>query len=359
MQADFHYAVIYVLSRLTGFSQEDAKIISYSSQYVDDATNGGFIKFTNHPMYYRINSAHALRDISNLDDLANQHSWMPFHFLPGNQPADHNRLGFVSRLICRENSLVAQDMVKEAFLYKSDENGLHRLGVTLHVYADTWSHQGFVGIKHDINHITNLYDEESVRDFGCLIRAKIDDLTDIFGCEIIDKYLALGHGAALTCPDEPWLKWSYTDYFGSRIYVDNTERFMRAVDHIYMVLKRYYLGDPIAQVEPLDTSIRNKIQALFEKFTDPDGQTRNLLWLDKIRENHFGFGAEDISYVSKGIGSWKFHALGTENEFDSADDLYIYKDTFPLSDWKKLHDAIKDHWSFVIFKLLPDHGVIF
>jgi hypothetical protein len=130
MQRDFHHGVIYVLSRVAGFSPEDATIIAYSSQYVDDATNGSFIKFTNHPMYYRIKSAHAMKDFCNLDDLANQNSWMPFHFLPGNLQADDTELGFVSRLICRENSSVAQDMVREAFLHKSDENGLHRLGVT-------------------------------------------------------------------------------------------------------------------------------------------------------------------------------------------------------------------------------------
>lgn len=359
MQRDFHYAVIYVLSRVAGFSSEEAAIISYSSQYVDDATNGGFVKFTNHPMYYRIKSAHTMIDSSNLDDLANQNSWMPFHFLPGNQPTNNGKLDFVSRLICRENSPVAQAMVREAFLHRNDANGLHRLGITLHVYADTWAHQGFVGIKHNVNHIRNLYDEDNIRDFKSLIRAKIDDIKDMLGCEIMDNCLALGHGAALTCPDEPWLKWSYTDYSGSPIYVDNTERFMRAVDNIYLVLKQYSLGDPTAQVEALDTSIREKIQTLFEKFKDPDGNARNQLWLDEIQANYFGFGKEAVSYTPKGVNSWKSIALDTSKEVDSADDLFIYKNSFLQSNWKHFHDALKDHWSYVVFKLLPDHEVIF
>jgi hypothetical protein len=134
---------------------------------------------------------------------------------------------------------------------------------------------------------------------------------------------------------------------------------MRAVDNIFQTLKQYFLGDPTATVDPLDISTRDKIKTLFETLNDPDGNTRNQLWLDKIREDYFGFGAENVFYAPKGFGSWKYFGLGTEKENDSADDLYIFEDTFLQSDWKKFHDAIKDHWHFVTFKLLPRHGVIF
>lgn len=63
MQIDFHHAVTYVLARLAGFSGDESEIISHASQYVDDATNDGTVKFTNGAMYSRISSAHKIIDL--------------------------------------------------------------------------------------------------------------------------------------------------------------------------------------------------------------------------------------------------------------------------------------------------------
>lgn len=37
MQKDFHYCLIKVLAKNSGFSEDDAQIIAYSSQYTDDS----------------------------------------------------------------------------------------------------------------------------------------------------------------------------------------------------------------------------------------------------------------------------------------------------------------------------------
>lgn len=74
MQIDFHYDAIYVLARYAGFNREEAIIIAHSSQYVDDAENGGIIKFTNYPCYYHIRTAHEILDKDNLDEMANLYS---------------------------------------------------------------------------------------------------------------------------------------------------------------------------------------------------------------------------------------------------------------------------------------------
>lgn len=44
MQIDFHHATTYVLARMASFPHEEADIIAYSAQYVDDCTNGGLLK---------------------------------------------------------------------------------------------------------------------------------------------------------------------------------------------------------------------------------------------------------------------------------------------------------------------------
>ena len=59
MQIDFHHAVTYVLARLAGFPHDDAHIIAYAAQYVDDANNSGLIEFADvAPPFYHIASAH-------------------------------------------------------------------------------------------------------------------------------------------------------------------------------------------------------------------------------------------------------------------------------------------------------------
>jgi len=159
MQIDFHYDAIYVLSRYAGFNREDAKIIAHSSQYVDDAENGGLIKFTNSPSYYHIRTAHKIVDKQNSDEMANIYSWVPFHFLPGNVSDEGKGIetSFVSKLVCRENSQIAREMMEECIFRKNDYNGLHRLGLSLHVYADTWAHQNFAGISEKINCTKDIY----------------------------------------------------------------------------------------------------------------------------------------------------------------------------------------------------------
>jgi len=67
MQIDFHHAVTYVLARLAGFNYEQANIIAYSSQYVDDSNCDVFVKFNNGALYKPICSAHKILDYRNFD----------------------------------------------------------------------------------------------------------------------------------------------------------------------------------------------------------------------------------------------------------------------------------------------------
>jgi hypothetical protein len=63
MQIDFHHAAVYALARLAGFVHQDATVVAYASQYVDDATNRGTIVFGNGRRYARIASAHKVLDL--------------------------------------------------------------------------------------------------------------------------------------------------------------------------------------------------------------------------------------------------------------------------------------------------------
>ena len=131
MQIDFHHAVTYAVSRIAGFNHKEADIISYSAQYVDDATNDGCINFDNGATYSRSATAHKMLDYKNFSTLANHRAWVPFHFLPGNdlkQAGQAHDKRFIYKMICRPGSYVAEDMVRDCIIDQNRPYSLHRLG---------------------------------------------------------------------------------------------------------------------------------------------------------------------------------------------------------------------------------------
>jgi len=160
MQIDGHHGATYVAARSAGFTHVEAEKIAYAAQYVDDATNEGLVQFERSVyMYSRIASAHKMIDYNNFMDVKNHLAWLPFHFLPGNGslPAGENSDGGeIAKLVCRPDSHVARDMLRFAFKDRGTLRELQRLGIAMHVYADTFAHQGFVGALCLANQTNNL-----------------------------------------------------------------------------------------------------------------------------------------------------------------------------------------------------------
>lgn len=361
MQIDFHHAVTYVLARLAGFEHAKADVVAYAAQYVDDATNEGLIHFTNGAMYKRTSSAHKMLDYKNFADLANRQVWIPFHFLPGNGglPAGENPAGgFIEKLICKPNSHVAREMVEDCIRDKGSPYALQRLGITMHVYADTWAHQGFAGVAHKVNDISRLDDIDNPG--GALSDRVKDYFGDLFDAEasrLAGDILPLGHGAALSYPDRPYLKWRYQDYKGMPVERDNTLIFMDACDNLCRAMQRFLAGNADAAVPGLQSGDRNKIEYLFRNIRDEDGEKRHKRWLEYIANGYFSFAPTNIAYIEKGQGSWKHAALGTEKSVDAESDRFIYKDAFLKDNWKLFHDALQAHRFYVLHRLLPQYGI--
>ena len=47
-------------------------------------------------------------------------------------------------------------MVRKAIIEQDKPYALHQLGVVMHIFADTWAHQGFAGVMHEINEVLKL-----------------------------------------------------------------------------------------------------------------------------------------------------------------------------------------------------------
>ncbi|RXJ98485.1 hypothetical protein CRV02_13410 [Arcobacter sp. CECT 8989] len=352
MQIDGHYALTYVLSRMVGFEHDKAEIIAYSAQYVDDATNSGIIEFDNGAMFSRISSAHTMEayDLKYyLDAHENHLVWVPFHFLPGNDKlnAGENPDGsFIKKLICTPYSDVAVKMLDACIKDKDKPHFLHRVGITMHVFADTFAHQGFAGVVHDVNKVKNLVCHNYNMSFFDSLKSKT-----------LSRKFPMGHGAALTCPDMPFLNWSYTNGLGEEIKRDNLDLFTNAAYDIFGQLGRVLseLGQEVK--DPIENDM-NQIKKNFENFRSDDGEVRLEQWLKSIKDGDFSFGSVDLNYIPKGIGSWKYNAINQDKEYDKKDEIFEFKDDFINSNWRNFHVALKSHRFDIVNNILPPYGII-
>ncbi|MDH5572323.1 MAG: hypothetical protein OEY89_11190 [Gammaproteobacteria bacterium] len=349
MQIDFHHAVTYVCARLAGFEKPEAETIAYAAQYVDDCTSSGTIYFENKALYNRISSAHKMVDPRNAEELANHQVWLPFHFLPGNgnkKAGEDPDGGFIEKIVCTPDSPVAQDMVRNCIEQKHRAYGLHLLGVTMHVYADTWAHQNFAGVLHIINEVE---DAEEISNSGIF-----DNGLGIWLRDILDDAIPpLGHGRANVFPDMPFLSWKYKTGKNKEITQNNTEQFCTAADKLCIAMKRHKLGNADAAVTGIDQQDMGRIRNLFTGTRIKDGDERHRVWLQAIADGEFSFGREQLGYEPRGNNSWKARALGISHDMR----VHTYKKDFIKSDWKLFHDAIQAHRFTVLHDILPDYDI--
>ncbi len=351
MQIDGHHTLTYVLARMVGFEHVDANTVAHAAQYVDDATNAGNIEFTNGAMFSRISSAHTM-EAYDLKHYLNAHEnhlvWVPFHFLPGNdgkESGENIEGSFIKKLICKPDSYVASDMLDACMKDKDKDYSLHRLGITMHVFADTFAHQGFAGVVHRVNKVKNLICHNYEMDFFDKLKSGA-----------LSRRFPMGHGAALTCPDMPFLKWSYTNGLGDVVKRDNLTIFMEACLNLLEQLGRY-LEEIGKEVKVYKQKDLDQIKYNFENFLSDDGEDRHEKWLESIKIGEFSFGAVDLEYIGKGIGSWKHISINQDKSKDLDDDMFEFSDDFMKSDWRLFHVALKAHRFDLINDLLPKYGI--
>jgi hypothetical protein len=354
MQIDGHHTLTYVVARLAGLGHKDADIVAYSAQYVDEATNKGVIKFDNGAMYHRTASAHKMLDYRNSDELSNHRVWVPFHFLPGNGglPAGENPDGkFIEKLICKPDSYTARDMLRAMMDDKDKDYSLHRLGITLHVYADTFAHQGFSGVNHKINEVSELSCGNAEND-----KSFFESMKNFF----VSSMFPLGHGASLSHPDKPFLTWSYIDGNGQRVERNNHKIFCDAADAMCRAIQCYIANDDSMSLE-LQPGLTEEDKVLIGKlladFISEKGDERHSAWLDAISSGIFSFGPVILEFKPKGEGSWKYQAINQEKKEDKDDDIFPFYPDFLHSNWKLFHDALQAHRFSILHDVLPKYGI--
>ena len=125
MQLDMHYYGTYCMARAAGIRAEDAHIIAYAAQFVDDNAEDDTFILKDGARVDVLATAHHWNQISNVN-LENQRLvWVPFHFLPGNEGDE-----YTERLICRTDSGIAREMVDHSISLADRDFALELMGVT-------------------------------------------------------------------------------------------------------------------------------------------------------------------------------------------------------------------------------------
>ena len=355
MNIDYHYGVIYVVSRIGGLDQKQAQVVAHACQYIDDSTVPGLLKFAGGETFDRFASAHRMFDYKNADNDENRVVWVPFHFLPGAQGAT-----LEEKAICRKNSDVAKTMVRHALARRSEPNGLHRLGVALHVYVDTWSHQGFSGTESDYNKLSWLVgDDHDEATWLGKLKAAAGVLEDNLKARALDIISGLGHGAALPFPDMPWAKWKYVNGHGHPVERDNLPDFIEAADMACKVVQAFVAQTQDFEAQKgLPAKSKEDLKNLLGSNRDHDEGKRFDVFRESVAAGAVD-GTKDVIpiYVAKGPHSWKAKATGIEAVHDDGSQKPAWTPGFEISDYRMFHDAVKEHRFVVTQEILSAAGV--
>lgn len=342
MQTDMHYYGTYVMARSAGLNSAVSQNIATAAEYVDDSdyvrtalTDGAFLEA--HA------TAHHPVDSDNLLPIDQRRVWVPFHFLPGNEGNT-----FEEKLVCQKDSKLAQEMVEHHLNSQKDSFSLELMGITAHVYADTFSHYGFSGISSALNQV----DPDSIE--------LHPDENTVLGYlkEFKEKYLAgqvadevgLGHGAVATYPDRPFLQWKFKyqstgTSSGDRI---NQQTFLEACQKLHAMFTKFAesfpeLGD--AQTKCNFTDIQNTVAKILSVEGDVD--KRIQAWQDAVVAGtiYSNQSQEAIPIYSKAF----------------KDDIEIMQthsfDTIESTAGYAFLSAAKFHREYVLNQLLPQHGL--
>jgi len=217
MQKDFHYYVIYAVAKEAGYKDDEARTIAYASQYVDDNTDREYTVSDSSGEFYdrfpdKIGKSCEFYfpiltqavDITSFKLSVQRYIFAPFHFIPGDNDVEINgkKNPLCTTRGCSNAVTLLQDSLKSEDLY--------RIGIALHTYADTWTHERFSAFHEDWNKV-----------YKSVFKGLPPNI---------------GHAEVFHKPDEISVEW--TDKRFGKEKIKNRERALLASEHIFNFIKK-------------------------------------------------------------------------------------------------------------------------
>ncbi len=348
MQQDMHYYGTFVLARAAGIDRDSAQIIATAAQFVDDNAIENHIAFLDGGRIDSEATGHHTLSGANVDRIDQRKVWVPFHFLPGNEGNS-----YYENMVCRKNSTIAQEMVEHNLSLSDRAYARELIGITAHVYADTFSHHGFSGFSSDTNRI----DIDSLSIDSELSASLLDHLNDK-RARFIDKFKAmaagslsqgLGHGAVLTYPDKPYLKWRFTYESGEEAIRDNPKDFLEGCEALHKMFCKFKALQPDFGSDEgvLFLHITDKIKTVLA--TEGSMEERIQAWRDIAESGDlFAAGGESIPEYDQGLWAKQWEDLKETDDSSDAVNQNIFC----------FFQAASTHRNYVLRDLLPSYLLV-
>lgn len=227
MHKDFHLYGTFYAARLAGFDAEKAQKIAFAAQAVDDFTYGEYasccaLETKDYPGYLFKSDIEMLKTF-----------WTIFHFLPGgiDSVSESEEVRFITKPSGKLFTKLHENLAKSERDITDEDFWLAKAGVSMHVLADTFAHEGFSGIPSDYNIISDVL----ICGSGNLGPRGLMMHVPIFIAEHTKK-LRIGHSTASHTPDISWIYYTYFDKRGHKVDRDNAKVFSKAFAELYKTL---------------------------------------------------------------------------------------------------------------------------
>ncbi|CCO22628.1 DUF6765 family protein [Maridesulfovibrio hydrothermalis] len=349
MQKDMHYYGTYALARAAGILQDPAQKIASASQFVDDNAKKEQINFTDNASLNSRPTAHHCDNIRNVIPEDQRVVWVPFHFLPGGKGNN-----FEERIVCQKDSEIANQMVENHLVKVNKDFYLELLGITAHVYADTFSHYGFSGLSSDMNDVkisSITLSEKTNGDMVDFLQRKSIRFWEKIKTSVAEfGSNKLGHGGVYTYPDAPFLEWSF-EYEDERTSQrNNQETFLEGSKALYEMFRKacelkpdIYQGDhrSFAQIEA-------SLKDILAFNGDEDERIEN--WGECFSDPTSNFTPEVETFPRYLGDDWNQQRNKMDEGAHSSEILKL-----PVFNFYK---AASYHRHYVLRDLLPKHGIV-
>jgi hypothetical protein len=280
MEISSHYYALLALCRACGINKYTSYEIAYASQFVDDAKINCLIG--DKESLYNIATCHSYFKPNTYNLNAMIYNTSLFHFIPSCSGKE-----FTQKLVCKEDSRVINEILNNNLT-----SSPQKFGMLLHIYADTFSHQGFSGILSKNNSITELKEENGTFKvkFEVIKKRWMKNIIHLLTRKLDFENLlpSYGHGQAFHYPDIPYLEWSYKydeeENETSTIKINNRDRFKRAFVEIKNYLQIYIKENNI-QANPASKEVFDEFFEILATKSNDDEKIE--LWQKFILQNGF------------------------------------------------------------------------
>jgi len=354
MQIDMHFYAVYALARAAGLDVQTAQTIAQASQFVDDAVEDEHALIANTSAIVPTMTSHRPLDYRNSQPGEQWKVWIPFHFLPGSDP---KAATFVERMVTLADSRPARQMLSDSLDEKNRPYWPHLIGIVSHVYADTFSHFGFVGYASQWNQvleqniqITNLRKRSAIFKY---IMGKLEEFKTRL-ISPIAEIIPVGHGAVATLPDRPYLQWRfrYQTHSGKPSYVNrsNPDDYLQACRKLHKYFHDF--GKKSSRQSTLRpnkrwNAIEGAVKSLLKTAAPVD--ERIYTWKKALAGGVFCKPAEEDKTIKYDESKWIPHNLRHERrpgqDYAAADTCCYIR-----AAWR--------HRNYVLHELLPDCGLV-